>query len=126
VGLPNRLADKVIIAELKRFVLDESFDEQPFPKLSSEAIDFRVTSELFNHMRKLRPRDLETLNIVTNYQGHKVPTIGGVILFCPTREKYFPDSWIQAGRFAGKDKRHISDTVKIKSYPVIEVKIKEN
>jgi ATP-dependent DNA helicase RecG len=121
VGSTNRLADKIMISELKRFVLNESFDEQPFPKLSSAAIDFRVASELFSPKCKLKRSNLETLNILTDYQGHKVPTIGGVILFCQQREKYFLDSWIQAGRFAGQDKRYISDTVEIHSYPIIAI-----
>jgi predicted HTH transcriptional regulator len=121
VGSTNRLADKIIISELKRFVLNESFDEQPFPKLSSEAIDFRVASELFSSICKLTPSKLETLDILTNYQGHNVPTIGGVILFCQQREKYFPDSWIQVGRFAGHNKRYISDAAEIHSYPIIAV-----
>ena len=121
VGSTNRLADKSMITELKRFVLDESFDEQPFPKLSSEDIDFRVASELFSNVCKLKSHNLETLNIVTNHQGRLVPTIGGVILFGSEREKYFPDSWIQVGRFAGKDKRHIIDTMELRSYPVIAI-----
>lgn len=110
-----------MIAELKRFVLDESFDEQPFPKLSSEDIDFRVASELFQDICRLKASNLETLNIVTNYQGKKVPTIGGVILFCRQREKYFPDSWIQAGRFLGKDKNHIMDSTEFREYPIIAI-----
>lgn len=88
VGSTNRTADKIIISELKRVTLDESFDEQPFPKLNSEDIDFIVASELFKNLHNLNKTDLETLNIVTNYQGQKVPTIGGVILFCPQREKH--------------------------------------
>ena len=122
VGSTNRLADKVMITELKRLMLSESFDEQPFPKLSSEDIDFRVASELFSEVCKLKSRDLKTLSIVTKYQGHLVPTIGGVILFGIHRNKYFPDSWIQVGRFAGEDKRYISDTTELKSYPVIAIK----
>lgn len=121
VGSTNRLADKIMLAELKRFVLDESFDEQPFPKLSSEAIDFRVASELFRDICKLKPHNLETLNVVTRYQGRLIPTIGGVILFGVDREKYFPDSWMQVGRFAGKDKRYITDTIELRSYPVIAI-----
>lgn len=115
------MADKITISELKRFVFGGSFDEEPFPKLSYESIDFRVASELFSHVCKLAPRDLETLNIITNYQGHKIPTTGGVILFCHDREKYFPDSWIQVGRFVGKNKCDILDTAEFRSYPIIAI-----
>jgi ATP-dependent DNA helicase RecG len=34
------------------------------------------------------------------------------------REQYFPDAWLQAGRFAGTDKSRIVDGVEIRSYPV--------
>lgn len=121
VGSTNRLADKVLITELKRTQLDESFDEQPFPKLNSEAIDFRVASELFFPIRKLKLTDLESLNIVTTYQQQKIPTIGGVILFGIERVKYFPDAWVQVGKFTGTDKRHIADTQEIRSYPIIAI-----
>ena len=121
VGSTNRLADNTIIAELKRFVLNESFDEQPFLQLNSESIDVRAASELFSSVCKLKQNHLETLNIITKYQERMVPTIGGVILFCEQREKYFPDSWIQVGKFLGRDKRHIFDTADIKSYPIIAI-----
>ncbi|MFP4316366.1 MAG: ATP-binding protein, partial [Desulfovibrionales bacterium] len=87
----------------------EAFDQQPMPELNSEAIDFRVASELFEPVRKLKRADLETLQLVTPYQGHKVPTVGGVLLFGRQREEYFPDAWIQAGRFQGTDKSRILD-----------------
>lgn len=121
VGSTNRLADKTLITELKRTQLDETFDEQAFPILNSEAIDFRVASELFSPIRKFKPTDLESLNMVSTYQKRKVPTIGGVILFGLEREKYFPDAWIQVGRFQGRDKRYIADTQEIHSYPILAI-----
>ncbi|MDR1057888.1 MAG: hypothetical protein LBL17_05035 [Coxiellaceae bacterium] len=110
-----------MITEFKRLILSESFDEQPFPKASSEDIDFRVTAELFKEVGKLKTRDLKTLNIVVKYQGHLIPTIGDIILFGIHRNKYFPDSWIQMGKFEGKDKRYIVDTIELKSYPIITI-----
>ncbi len=121
IGSTNRLADSIMINELQRITRSESYDEQPMPELNSEAIDFRVTSELFSEYRKLKKSDLETLKLIIKYQGRDVPTIGGIILFGKDREKYFPDAWIQAGRFKGKDKRDIIDSQEIHSYPVIAV-----
>jgi len=118
VGSTNRRADNEIIKELQRIVRNESFDAQPMPELSSEAIDFRAASEQFKAMRKLAQRDLETLEIVTTYQGKKVPTIAGVLLFSKAKEKYFPDAWIQAGRFKGTDKSKIIDSVTLKGFLV--------
>jgi predicted HTH transcriptional regulator len=109
VGSTNRRADAELIAEMQRFSRGEAFDEQPMPDLDSEAIDFRVASESFADVRKLRRRDLETLRLVTTHQGHKVPTVGGMLLFGQERLTHFPDAWIQAGRFKGSDKATIID-----------------
>lgn len=118
VGSTNRRADRELVEELRRFARGEAFDEQPMPELDSEALDFRAASESFGGLRKLTRRDLETLRLVTGHQGRKVPTVGGMLLFGHDRERYFPDAWIQAGRFGGTDKTRILDRVEIRSYPV--------
>ncbi len=105
VGSTNRLADKAIISELQRLNRFESYDEQPLPDLNSEAINFRVASEYFSEYRKLKLCDLVSLKLVTIYQGHTVPTVGGVLLFSEQRQHYFPDAWVQVGRFQGIDKK---------------------
>jgi ATP-dependent DNA helicase RecG len=118
VGSTNRRADAELIEELRRFSRGEGFDEQPMPGLDSEALDFRAASELFAPFRKLDRRDLETLRLVTEHQGRKVPTVGGMLLFGRDRERHFPDACIQAGRFAGNNKTRILDRVEIRSMPV--------
>jgi ATP-dependent DNA helicase RecG len=118
VGSTNRRADRPLIEELRRFARGEGFDEQPLPELDSEALDFRAASESFAPVRKLGRRDLETLRLVTAYQGRTVPTVGGVLLFGRHRERHFPDAWIQAGRFQGGDKSRILDRAEFHSYPV--------
>ncbi|MFQ5505877.1 MAG: ATP-binding protein [Planctomycetota bacterium] len=118
VGSTNRLADAELIGELGRFARGEAFDEQPMPGLDSEAIDFRAASESFAAVRKLARRDLETLRLVTRHQGHKVPTVGGMILFGKDREHHYPDAWIQVGRFGGTDKSRIVDRAEIHALPV--------
>jgi len=107
-----------MIEELRRFARGEGFDEQPLPGLDSEALDFRAASESFASVRKLARRDLESLRLLTDYQGRKVPTAGGVILFGKDRERHFPDAWIQAGRFGGTDKTRIVDGLVIHALPV--------
>lgn len=116
VGSTNRRADRVLIEEMRRYSQVSSFDEQPEPELNSEAIDFRAASELFQPTRKLTRRDLQTLKIVTSYQGRTVPTVGGILLFGVNRLDRYPDAWIQAGRFAGNDKRRILDSLEVRSY----------
>src|SRR5206468_57117 len=44
------------------------------------------------------------------------PTVGGVLLFGRVREKLFPDAWIQAGRFRGTDRSHITDRREIRDH----------
>jgi ATP-dependent DNA helicase RecG len=80
-----------------------------------------VVSEFFSEYRKIKPVDLETLKLVTKYQGRLVPTVGGTILFSKDRERYFPDVWIQVGRFRGFNKVHIVDSHEIHSYPVTAI-----
>ncbi len=75
-------------------------------------------SESFAYLRKLKRTDLESLRLITGCQGRKVPTKGGMLLFGKERHQYFPDAWIQAGRFRGTDKAHIIDTLEIRSLPL--------
>ncbi len=117
VGSTNRRADADMILELRRVVRGESFDEQPMPDLDSEALDFRAASESFASVRRLARHDLVTLHLVTNHQGRRVPTVGGMILFGLERAVHFPDAWIQAGRFAGVDKTHIADHAELREPP---------
>ena len=117
VGSTNRRADDEMLQELRRAARGEAFDEQPMPDLSSEALDFRAASESFASVRPLRERDLDTLRVLTDYQGRKVPTVGGVLLFGVDRERHFPDAWIQAGRFAGTDKSRILDRAEFRAIP---------
>ncbi len=115
VGSTNRRAEAIQIDELKRFKRMDTFDEQALPDLNSEAIDFRVASELFAQFRKFKTQDLKTLRITTEYQGRQVPTIGGVLLFGRDRLSRFPDAWIQAARFAGTTRVHAADSAEIRS-----------
>lgn len=122
VGSTNRLADSILIKELQRTTKSETYDEEPMSGLNSEAIDFGVAAELFSEYRKLKTSDLETLKIVMKHHGKVVPTVGGMLLFGKKREHYFPDAWIQAGRFHGVNKKDILDSQEIHSYPVLAVR----
>jgi predicted HTH transcriptional regulator len=118
VGSTNRRADRELVEELRRFARGAAFDEQPLPGFDSEALDFRAASESFATLRKLRRRDLDTLRLVTEHQGQRVPTVGGILLFGKDRERHFPDAWVQAGRFRGSDKSRIVDRIEIRSFPI--------
>lgn len=118
VGSSNRQADAQLIGEMQRFAIGECFDEWPMPDVKSEVVDFRVASEFFAPVRKLARRNLETLRLVTRHQGRLVPTVGGMLLFGQDRLDHFPDAWIQAGRFAGRDKSAILDHVRLDMHPL--------
>lgn len=118
VGSTNRRADKELIDELQRFKRGESYDAQPMPDSSSEAIDFLAASESFSEFRALKRRDYETLQLLVDHQGRKVPTVGGMVLFGKERLREFPDAWIQVGRFGGTDKTRIVDHAELRGYPV--------
>jgi predicted HTH transcriptional regulator len=116
VGSTNRRADRELIDELRRFARGEAYDEQPMPGADSEALDFRAASESFAPVRRLRRADLHTLRLMTTHQGRNVPTVGGMLLFGDSRERHFPDAWIQAGRFHGVDKSRIVDRTEIHAH----------
>ena len=110
VGSTNRIADRDLVAEMRRVSRGEGFDEQPMPELDSEAIDMDVVSEY----RRLSDGDADVLGLLTAHQGRRVPSVGGMLLFGRDRLAHFPDAWIQAGRFAGLDRSHISEQIELK------------
>ena len=107
LGSTNRRADAAQLDEMRRFGQLESFDEQPIPKLNSEAPDFRAASELFAPVRKLAPSAFHSLRVTTKDRERDIPTVGGFLLFGKNRFDRFPDAWVQAGRFAGRNRAHI-------------------
>ncbi len=116
LGSTNRRADEAQIDEMRRFGQSESFDEQPIPDLNSEVLDFRAASELFAPVRKLAPSAFRNLRVTTELRGREVPTVGGFLLFARNRFNRFPDAWLQAGRFAGRDRTRILDSSEIRGY----------
>lgn len=98
LGSTNRKADRELIAELKRTAEGKSFDEQVLPDRTVDDLDFDAAAACFKGHRKIVEKDLESLRLVTKYQGHLVPTVGGMLLFGKDRELIFPDAWIQCGQ----------------------------
>ncbi|MFA6288913.1 MAG: helix-turn-helix domain-containing protein [Opitutaceae bacterium] len=111
LGSTNRRADLALRQELTRMAANETFDESPLPELDSEAIDFRVASELFPSRATLKSPDLQTLRLLAKHGRRLVPTVGGLLLAGRDPGARFPDAWIQCGRFRGEDKTHMDDTV---------------
>lgn len=86
------------------------------PNINPEALDFRVASALLAGLREWNEHTPETLRLTTRHQGRLVPTVGGILLFGSVRERYFPDAWIQCGRFGGTDKARILDQREINTH----------
>jgi ATP-dependent DNA helicase RecG len=120
-GSTTRLASQEIINGLSRSNSVKTFDEGIMYSENSEAIDFRVASELFSPYRVLTDSDLFSLGVLVK-EGTKIyPSIGGMILFGINRYKHFPDSWIQVGCFEGANKAYILDNQEIRGIPPIAI-----
>lgn len=117
VGSTNRVADQSLIEEFRRYVREESFDESPMPSLKPADIDFEAAVSAFANTRRIRLKDMRTLHLTTRYHGQDVPTVGGILLFGKNREAHFPDAWIQAGLFEGRNRDRLKDTTEIRSIP---------
>ena len=113
LGSTNRQADRELIAELHRSAAGIPFDEMPMPELSIDNIDLAEARELFTGISNLNEQSLLTLKLLTHHQGRLVPTKGAILLFGKQRNMYFPDAWVQCGRFIGTDKSKIFDHIDI-------------
>jgi ATP-dependent DNA helicase RecG len=113
LGSTNRQADRELIAELRRSAEGIAFDELPMPELSTGDLDLAAVKSLFRGDRKLGEEELITLKLLTHEQGRVVPTKGAVLLFGKDRIRYFPDAWMQCGRFMGQDKAEIFDHIEL-------------
>jgi len=113
LGSTNRKADRELIAELNRSCTGISFDEMPMPELSEDDLDLESARRHFSGKRELTREELMTLKLLTLDQGKYVPTHGAMLLYGKRRDFYFPDAWIQCGRFIGRDKADIFDHIDI-------------
>ena len=115
LGSSNRQAGPDWIAEMHRLALGQVFDEQPMPTVSRNDLDMASIARLFGPQRSLSDKGLQTLKLLRSEQGRMVPTRGAVLLFSPDRDLYFPDAWVQCGRFRGQDKVDIFDQQDIRA-----------
>ena len=61
--------------ELKRIAHNETLDEQPVPIVSSEAIDFRASSESLKKKIRLIPQESESSELDLSKSADSVGTI---------------------------------------------------
>jgi len=115
VGSSNRQADPSIIAELKRNVGNQSYDEYALPNLELDSLDFELAVELFSGIRRLTRRDMQTLKLARAHRGRIVPTVGGVLLIGKDRLTSFPDAEMRVARFDGTTRADILDMQDIRA-----------
>jgi len=116
LGSSNRQAGPDWIAEARRAVAGQVFDEQPMPELMADELDHDAMARCFGAAKPLDATRLQTLKLLRREQGRLVPTRGAVLLFGRQREQHFPDAWVQCGRFRGRDKVHIFDQQEIHAH----------
>lgn len=115
IGSTTRLADQDLIQAVERSTLVKSFDEEPCYEASCEEIDFHSVAQFFKPYKDIQQKDLLTLGILLKDKQTSIPTVSGIIICSSNRLKYFPDAWIQAGVFEGKDKTTILNSQKLDS-----------
>ena len=99
VGSTNRKADKEFIIELKRSISSFTYDEEIIQGINLDTLDVQVMSRLFKDIKNIDNNTMETLHLIAKNQKDYSVTVGGLLLFGKDREKYYPDAWIQCGRF---------------------------
>ena len=109
LGSSNRQAGPDWIAQTRRAAAGLVFDEQSMPTLSAQDLDLDALARWFGPERALDSTRLQTLKLLRADQGRLVPTLGAMLLCGKVREQYFPDAWVQCGRFRGQDKVNIFD-----------------
>ena len=114
LGASVRPAGVELIYELKRSARRQYFDELPMPDLSVDDLDIAAAQQLFGSSKELNEQALLSLKLLTQHQGKRVPTHGGILLFGKQRTFHFNDAWIQCKRFRGEgDKMYMFDQTEI-------------
>lgn len=103
VGSTNRAADASMLAELERSSVRGSFDEAPF--LAPDA-----DIELHDLTARLGRKPAAALHLTCEYQGRKVPTVGGMLLAGVDLERHLPDACVRVAKFDSDDRGVILDS----------------
>ena len=110
LGASNRRADEFLIQSLKRSITPQHFDEEVCFEADYADFSKEVIQKHEKQMGKaLGESELKTLKCLTVHQGQVLPTQGGVLLLHANHEAFFPEAWIQCGRFRGCDRVEIFD-----------------
>jgi len=109
LGSTSQPAGPELLAELQRSYTALSYDQQPLPELSMEALDLDDLAAVFKS--EISKEKCQSLGILASVANRLVPTIGGLILFGKkeVREKWVPDARVSCARFQGTTKAQFID-----------------
>lgn len=118
-GSTNRIVDSTMLASLKLFAKNISFDQLPYFQEKTD-LDWNFVHKSFKKISKvITDHKAEGLEIITKHSGKKFPSVGGIILFGIDRNRIFPNAIVRCARFLGIDKTNILDSVDIELYPTL-------
>ncbi len=115
-GSTNRLADNATIEAISRSKYHLFYDELPCHQALKEDIDYELGKELFSKVsKKFTPQNAKSIELLVSYQGHEVPSVGGMLLFGKSekRNEIFPNAMIRCARFKGKSKVNFIDQLDV-------------
>ena len=112
VGSTNRRATQEQREELRRLAQARAFDERPCLGAGVADLDLDAIDRVFSVVGRVPDGSaLESLGVVAEAGGEKLPTNAGVILFgtAAARRRFFPDATFRCARFLGTEKVHFLD-----------------
>ncbi len=116
LGNSNRLANKEMIAEMKRANHHPFFDRAPCDHVTEKELDKQLIKRIFSHRKfTITTEKLLSLGILAKKGKNVFATNGGVILFGKSeiRQQYFPFAEVRCARFAGTTRAEFIDRLNI-------------
>jgi len=118
LGSTNRLADMIMIENIRRLKQHLYYDEIPFTEGEEKDLDFKLAEELLSAgSKKFSLKNAKNFQLLVKHQEKFYPSIGGLLLFGKReqRREYLPHAIIRCARFLGNTKAKIHDPIDIKT-----------
>ena len=112
LGSSNRRATRLLTDDLARGAGSRTFDRQINPQADIDDIDPPVLERLLG--RPIGEEELLTLELVGRENGRLRPTNAGLLVACPSPQRFFPHAWVQCGRFRGGDGLDLVDQADVR------------
>ena len=112
LGSSNRRATRLLTDDLARGAGSRTFDRQINPQADIDDIDPPVLERLLD--RPIGEEELLTLELVGRENGRLRPTNAGLLVACPSPQRFFPHAWVQCGRFRGRDGLDLVDQADVR------------